>query len=427
MFKKWIKASMWVLATVTMASDGVTNPNAITTKTTTPQSMEEYALNKKKAYALYNDKRYEEAYQALSSIYHFGLDDHKLNFILGRSAYETARYEIALAAYERVEMLQPENVRNALELARTQYMLHMYEDAHSGFMKVLSSPNLPDNVRLNVELFTAQIDTQLKKWFFYGSFRAGGTYDSNVNFGSTDDQYTLPSFGTFSTTDPESDYIYDASVELRHLYDIGEKNGLVVRNQLSLLKRIYDTFEEYDTTYLSYNPALVYQDLKTLYEFNIMMDHMWLHQESYLNVFTMMPTMTHTLDMSTRLIGSVKYSHLNYLRSSDNTRDANVWEIGAGYQKLWSSSYAMVRGYIERQREDTKNSRVDVDYDRYRLVAEYAHQPIPSWQIKYDGEIYRRAFSDYSNLFQNTRRDEGYRIGATISKKSLRRCISRGV
>jgi tetratricopeptide (TPR) repeat protein len=415
MLKKWLQASMCVFAVASMAADETKDLEA--RASISPQSMEEYALKKQKGYVAYNEKRYEEAYQILSSLYQLGLDDDKLNFTLGRSAYESGRYEIALAAYERVEMLEPENSRNALELARTQYALQMYEDAHTGFMKVLSSPNLPENVRRNIEIFTAQIEDRLKKSFFYGTFKLSGVYDSNVNFGSSNDQFTLPQFGTFSSVKPKSDYMYDAALEFRHLYDIGEKNGLVVRNQLSVFKRIYDTFEEYDTTYLSYNPALLYQDLKTLYEFNFMFDRMWLHQENYLNVLTMMPTMTHTLDMTTRLIGSFKYSRLNYLRAGDNERDANVWEFGGGYQKLWPSSYGMVRGFVERQREDTKNRRIDVDYNRYRLIAEYAHQPIPSWNIKYDGEVFRRKYEDFNNLFQNVRRDEGYRLGMTVSKK----------
>ncbi|CAI6146612.1 MAG: hypothetical protein SPLUMA1_SPLUMAMAG1_00328 [uncultured Sulfurimonas sp.] len=68
-----------------------------------------------------------------STLYFSKLSDAKLNFYLGGSAYETGHYEMALATFERVEILDSGNLRNKLEMARTFFMLKMYEDSESTF------------------------------------------------------------------------------------------------------------------------------------------------------------------------------------------------------------------------------------------------------------------------------------------------------
>ena len=136
---------------------------------------------KEEAISLYKKNKYNEAYQLFSKLYLSALSDVKINFLLGRSAFETGRYEIALAAYERVEMLDPTNIRNQLEMARTQYQSGMLEDARIGFTEVLSNPNIPENVRTNIELFVSKIDNKLQKSFFFGTVSLIGVYDSNIS------------------------------------------------------------------------------------------------------------------------------------------------------------------------------------------------------------------------------------------------------
>jgi hypothetical protein len=383
----------------------------------TDEALKNLTVQKESAMQMYLSKDYDGAYQIFSDIYLDALNDETVSFYMGLCAYETGHYEMALASFERVEMLNPANMRNQLEIARTQYMLHMYEDARLGFQRVLNNPALPDNVRVNIELFMARIDNQLQKSFFYGTVKAGVIYDSNVNYGSYNDTYTLMDYGLFNGIQPKSDHAYDAQVNFVHLYDIGQKNGYVVRNNLSLFNREYDTMEAYDITYLSYNPALIYQDLKNTYELNFMFDHMDLHHESYLNSYSVMPSLTHKLDQTTNLIGYIKYNQRYFLKSLDDARNADNYEVSLAYQKLWSSSYLMFEGSGERERKLKDNSRVDVDFNRYRFNAEYANQFYPTYSAKFEAELSRRSYCEYSSLFQNRRADTGYKAGLTMTKK----------
>ena len=377
---------------------------------------QDLSLEKAKAIKFYKQKDYDKAYDVLSEIYMSELGDANINFMLGRSAYETGRFKIALASFERVRMLDPTNVRNELEIGRTQYKLELYEDAKLSFKKVLANPSLPDNVRTNIELFLGKISNKLQKSFFFLTASAGVIYDSNVNYGAIDDTYNLPDYGKFFSDDSESDFAYEAQAELTHIYDIGEKNGFSIRNKLLAYSRIYDTLSTYDITYLTYAPALLYQDKSNLYELSFMFDNMRLDDDNYLNIYSVMPNITHKLDATTRLIAYLKYAKKEYQRTFEDERDAENNEFSLAYQKLWSSSYLTIRGVGEYERKDSGN-RNDIDYDRYRLYVDYAKQFYPTYIAKINTEVNTKRYQDHNNLFKNTREDNGYRAGLTLTKK----------
>jgi len=369
-----------------------------------------------KAVKFYKEKDYESAYKILSILYMSSLSDTNINFMLGRSAYEIGKYKIALASFERVKMLDSTNVRNQLEIARTQYMLELYEDSKLSFKQVLAYPSLPDNVRTNIELFLSKISNKLQKSFFFLNFSAGIIYDSNVNYGALDDTYNLPNYGKFFTVGSESDMAYELQADLTNIYDIGDKNGFSIRNMVSVFNRTYDTQSTYDITYLSYSPALVYKDMNNVYELNLMFDNMRLDNENYLDIFSVMSNVIHKLDSTTRLIINVKYANKKYKRKLENGRDADNYEFSLSYQKLWSSSYFTVRGIGEYERKDSGN-RNDINYNKYRLLIDYTKQFYPTYIARVDLEVNTKEYQDESLLFQNTREDNGYRSGLILTKK----------
>ena len=69
----------------------------------------------------YKSGDFKASYEILSKLYMDNLSDADLNFHLGRSAYETGHYEMALAAFERVEMLDEGNlgVTQFINVSRT--------------------------------------------------------------------------------------------------------------------------------------------------------------------------------------------------------------------------------------------------------------------------------------------------------------------
>jgi len=140
--------------------------------------------NYKEALTAYKVNDFRTSYTLLKKIYLDKLADVNFNFYLGRSAYETGHYETALAAFERVSMQDSTNIRNKLEMARTYFMLKMYEDSQNLYSDVLSNPNIPSNIRRNIELSLSRVSKVQKKSFTYATIKAEILYDSNINYGN---------------------------------------------------------------------------------------------------------------------------------------------------------------------------------------------------------------------------------------------------
>lgn len=154
-----------------------------------------FALDLEQTYSqaldAYNAKDFKSSYALFSKLYMTNLSDADLSFKLGVSAFETGQYEMALAAFERVEMLDATNLRNKLEKARTFFMLKMYEDAELTFKEVLNNPMIPQNVRKNIEIYLSRVIKEQKKSFTYATLNLNTLYDSNVNSAPMDDTYNM--------------------------------------------------------------------------------------------------------------------------------------------------------------------------------------------------------------------------------------------
>ncbi|WP_321777526.1 CDC27 family protein [Sulfurimonas sp.] len=153
-----------------------------------------------KAVKSYKAKDFKSSYAIFSKIYLSKLSDANANYYFGRSAFETGNYEAALAAFERVEMLEPSNLSNKLQMARTYFMLKMYEDSELAFKEVLDNPNIPQNIRTNIELYLSKVTKVQQKSFTYATINLDWLYDSNVNYGAIGGEYE-----TDSSTFPASE------------------------------------------------------------------------------------------------------------------------------------------------------------------------------------------------------------------------------
>ncbi|MFA6188355.1 MAG: surface lipoprotein assembly modifier [Sulfuricurvum sp.] len=354
----------------------------------------------------YAAKSYAKAYATLSALYMSALDDPELNFYLGKSAYEVGEFPIALAAFERVEMLDPNNVRNQLELARTQYFLRLFSEAEDGFKKILQNPGLPENVRLNVEYYLSSIAKEEQRSFWFTTAKVGILYDSNVNFGSSNDTYTLPVLGTFNSPDSMSDSAHEETLSLVHLYDFGGKGGALVRNQLSMYNRHYRDEHAYDLRLFSYNPALVYNTQRSSYELIGGIDRLSLGGKSYYTGYSLQPKWTYSYLPSLRQTLALKMGKKSYFQSSDTELDSRSLEGMAGLEYYLSSSSA-VRADLTASRQ-IKNSgdRIDVNYNEIGPSILYTNQLLPTTIVQAQLGFKKRLYDDYSTLFASNRVDE---------------------
>ena len=104
------------------------------------------------------------------------------DFLYGMAAIETAHYDDALFAFERLLLLYPNEARYRLELARVHFYLRNLTRAEVEFKKILKQ-NPPDTVKRNVQLFLqsiADLSRMVKPRLLFTVDMAGG-WDSNIN------------------------------------------------------------------------------------------------------------------------------------------------------------------------------------------------------------------------------------------------------
>ena len=378
-------------------------------------------LEYKQALKEYKEKDFASSYEKFSKLYLTNLSDEKLNFYLGRSAYETGHYEVALAAFERVEMMDSTNLRNKLEMARTYFMLKMYEDAENAFKEVLENPNIPKNVRTNIELYLAKVTKVQEKSFTYATVNLDWVYDSNVNYGSLDSEYNI-NMGTSllpvkSTT--SSDRAIELYGDVTNVYDIGEKNGFAIKNRVIGYMKRYAQETDYDIKYISYTPSLLYSQTASLMELALSIDNLFIAEENYLQSFSIIPRYEYAHSTTLRSISYFKYQRKEF--QQDNTQDlnANHYEISYGLQKILSPRSYVQGTFTSINEAKIQGARVDVDYMEYRASLAYANQFTSIYGTDIFAEYRKRDYSDYSTLFASTRTDNAGMISANINAKVL--------
>ena len=384
------------------------------------QNFKQFSLNDKyiNAVKLYKSKNYKQSYEILSKLYLTKLSDAKLNFYLGRSAYETGHYEIALGAFERVEMLNPENLRNKLEMGRTYYMLRMYEEAEVSFKSVLNNPSIPKNVRTNIEMFLAKISKAQQKSFTHATVRVDLLYDSNINYASLNDTYEIGDV-TLPTSDEKSDHATQIYTEIVNIYDIGEKNSFAIKNSLSVFLKDYAKENDYDLQYVGYVPSLLYHGNAYTVELSLGLDLMTLANSDYLQSYFFIPKYEYRHTTSLKSIVYFKYQKKQFQQDTDYGLNANHYELYYALQKIINPHSYMQTAISGTKEQKTQGKRIDVDYEEYKLSMIYANQLNSRYGVELYAEAKNRSYSDASDIFNKKREDNSATVGANLNIKIL--------
>jgi len=219
----------------------------------------------KDAIRYYKNKEYDKAYKILNNRFLKNLDNIKLQYYLGRSAYKLGKFEEAISAYERVLILKPDNIRAKLEMAKTYFKIKKFDKSKKLFTEILKE-KIPPQVKRNVKKYLTAIEKSRKKSFLKAVAITGITYDSNVNNSPVDDQYYVPKLQTNlpnGVTD-DSDYAHQEILMLNHLYDIGNPGDFIVKNNFLFFFKTMKKYSDKNVFFYSYSPALSYRQNRYL-------------------------------------------------------------------------------------------------------------------------------------------------------------------
>ncbi len=360
-----------------------------------------------KAMVFYKNKDFTSSYELFYTIYLKKLSNVKFNFYFGRSAYETGHYEHAIAAFERVELLDTANLRNKIEMGRTYYILKMYEDSHNAFKEVLDTQSLPQNIRTNLELALSRVSKVQKKSFTYATLMLDVLYDSNINYGSIDDYYYARA--KLSKLAQISDIAIQGYVNIVNIYDIGDKNGFSLKNTLDAYIKDYTNYDDCDLISLTYMPSLVYQETYFITELILGLNTLNLGGKSYLSSIYLQPKFELKHSNTIRSLFYAKYQSKDFAQAKQKGLDATRYELSYGLQNILSPrSFVEANILVIAERKKSADN-IYVDFDELEANIRYVNQYRMNYSLDFFSKIRGRNYKDYSHGFESVREEiSGY-------------------
>lgn len=283
------------------------------------------------AVKLFHEKNYKEAYEIFISLSKNDLENQKLNFYLGRCAYEQGEYDIAISYYERILFAQPNNLIAKIEIAQSNLMLKNYTQAIKDFNAVLVNANTPVDIKKSIEERLAYIRQTMQKHFISGALVFDISYDSNVNNSATAGTYSVfvPQLGTDLTLNnnakEESDYYYDAIAVINHVYKYNEKFSL--NNSLVAYTQDYDTKKDSNIDIISFISTPTFYKGANKYGTGFGIDYVRYNDKDYLKNYNLILSNSHLFTQTTLNNITFRLSKKLYDQEEDKQKSAYVFDL----------------------------------------------------------------------------------------------------
>ena len=262
----------------------------------------------------------------------------------------------SIEALQTVLSNAPTLNRARLELAVAYYRTLNFEKAKQEAQVVLDDPKTPENVRISVLAFLAQVKKDEEAYFskrnvWEPSIAIGLIHDSNANYGPSSD--ILPGGLTLAPgARSTSDQAYELTAGILHRYQsptpvkIGEKAARFVwQSQASLYRKQYFSLHDYnfDDLSLSTGPGWY---VPQFWRANVSAQVDYLRfGDTELGVFTgVSPSFTWEMNNGEVTLDGL-FQNRKYSRDVDAGRDSNYSSVGVSVGKLFKAGkYAVQAG-----------------------------------------------------------------------------------
>jgi hypothetical protein len=368
-------------------------------------------------------KDYATSYDLLSSIYLSHLSDKKLNFYLGYSAFKIGYYEIALASFERVSMIDPSDIRNQLEMARTYFMLKMFENSERLFRSVLTNPKLPKNVRKTVERYIIKMTKSKPKSTIYLTINFNWVYDSNINYASSKETYFYaPGKVNLGTPKKISDYATEFSAGIGNIYTNGK---YAIKTNIMTYRKEYDSEESYNVSYKSHALSFLYRNTRHSTELTLSYDILKLSLKEYLNTYSVGPKYEYLHTPTLKSIAYFKYQSKFFQQAAQKNLNANRYVLSYGLQKILSRRSLIQVNLIGAQEKDSADLKdksklpIYVRYSEGKLNMIYMNQFSSRYDMQFFAEAYKRKYEDKSVIFRNQVREDNSKSASITLNANL--------
>ena len=306
---------------------------------------------------------------------------------------EQGRIFSSIEALETVLSNNPSLHRARLELAVAYFRALDYAQAAQQAQKVLDDPKTPDNVKLAIWAFMAEIKQKQaalvdKTHTWEPSVSVGLLYDSNVNVGPS--ATTLPGGLVLALgSQPIDDWAAVLQAGISHTYSspnimrIGETaTRFIWQSRAALFHKGYFDQNDYNLTAvsLSTGPGWLAPN-KWRANINLQFDDLYLGGEHLGLYSSVSPTITWQLK-DAELTWDGMWLNKSFRRSLDSGRDSDYLTTGVSYGQLFNEGKVAIQGGLHVFDENADASRFSNQGWEAFVGANFA-----AWQ---NGSVYAR-------------------------------------
>ncbi len=351
---------------------------------------------------LYEQKKYEQVIaEAQKSTSEYG--NPKLHLIWAKSAEALGKDEMAMSAYERVLMIDPDDIEVRVHLAMLYNRLSR-NDLADEMSKSTENYQLTPAQRRSINTLCSDVPQRIK-----ASASIAMGYDSNINV-SPDDLDLLP-FGEEINT-----WFTQFKGSLSYTHELNEEGGWYLRSDAYVFYQnnadasYYNLFAGSAGIGLGYSGSFYDVFLPVSYGRIHYLDH------DLMESVSVDPRINFALSAS--LVGNInaRYTQRSYLHEADKKQDDSVTSIGLGMYWLFEKNFAYINTNYNNYSAKYSDSLLFTDKETMR-VSMGINYHVKDWFItRFD---YRYRHAKYDELIEGSgdeRSDNYHQAELKVSK-----------
>lgn len=377
-----------------------------------------FADSLKDATSLFNKKQYKKAYTKTQMYLKKNPLDIRANTILADCAYYMEDYDDAMAAYDRVLILDPNNIYAKMQESKIFAKIGD-KDMSKLELDAILKLNLTDKQResilkLKESMGYKDAQKQETKKPIRGSVSIGVLYDTNTNGDIGEKNFAIPSYNlTYEGQKEEDDFAIFENLYLNGNMNFNETLGLEAT--LNVYNRSYFDMHENDTSYLFFSLA-PYTDMGSFkVSLPLVLNKIFLGHDSYLDIYGGGIDIKRYIQSTILEFGYRYYKNAYHGKNED--KDSTNQNVYAGMQYLFSKdflSYVYLRYANNKEKNDLRN---DVNYDSYGIDLGINKRFFTSFIARAGFKYKNYNYDDFNKIFENRRDDKiyDYSLGLTYN------------
>ena len=360
-----------------------------------------------KAINEYKQNAFSKSYESFSKYLENNSINKNIAFMLGRSAFEIGKYDEALNFFNIVQKEEPDNLRVKLEIAQTYFQLKKYDDAKIMFEEVLKRDDVPAQVKKNIELSLATLNTKNKKNFVKTTLIFGLGYDSNID--NYSDEYI-----NRNSTDEKSDETYQIIASVNHTYKLEET--LAFENKFLAYTNQYTTYSEKDMDLVVLGTALAYYQKDYKLSLGLDYNHIWLDGSHYLNNYSLTPSILYKLDKNLDYSAYLKIMKKDFKQNDTDYKDSLYFELqnslALSTENFGINTFAISFG------KDNKDDGTHFNVDNKFMSLKYDNKYTLSKTLMLTNsiELYKDIYKDEDTTYNTRRKNDKITLSSGFIK-----------